>query len=106
MRHAVGDVEKEWPVFVLLDEFDCVLCIPCRQLTLIGVVLNHFVAFNQGQFREFLTRMVWPHVIGIRQSEIFVEPVVKGQELPMMSEMPLSIDSGSITASFEDVCNG
>src|SRR5215831_788572 len=98
MRHAVGDVEKEWSVFVLFDKPDCVFRIPGRQLALIRVVLNHLVALNQGEFREFLARMVWPHVIGIRQSEILVEPVVKRQELPMMSEMPLAINGGSITA--------
>ena len=71
-----------------------------RQLRLIGIQLDDFVAFDEWQvgIEVLLLRVARPHVVRIGETEVFVEAVMRGQERLLMSKMPLAIDRCGITA--------
>lgn len=54
--------------------------------------------FVQGKWRivVFLGRMMWPHVIGIRQAEEFVEALACGQKLRLIAKVPFPYQPGGI----------
>ena len=109
VRHRVREVEEEGPVLVLGDELHRALGIPRRQVRLLlrrDVGVNHLVALDerQGRIRALLRlRVMRPHVVGVRQAEVFVEAVPHREELRMMAEVPLARHAGRVTLLLEDL---
>src|SRR5712691_4946941 len=101
MRHVVSQVEKERPVLVLLDELDGPLRIPGRQLCLIRVQGNDFIALYEWQIREFGAGILGPHVVGVWQAEIIIKTMVRRQEAWVMAEVPLSVNGRRIAAGLK-----
>ena len=63
-------------------------------------LLEHAVAFDQRQRRissGLRLGMQRPHVVRVRQAEVFVEAVVRRQELRGPAEVPLARHSGRVT---------
>ena len=42
-------------------------------------------------------RMKWPHVIAVRQAEVFVKAILLREKLVMMSQMPLTKTGGGVS---------
>lgn len=68
MWHVVWQVKEEGLIFVVLDEPDRFLCVSIGNGILVNPESFHFVA-SQIYHRT--------HVVGIRDAEIFIEPVLK-----------------------------
>ena len=73
------------------------------------VALDHrkvWPAFQPFFEREVAnTRMVWPHVIRIGKSIVFIEAMLKRQEFLVMTQMPFSEESGGVTTFLEHFGN-
>ena len=72
--------------------------------------IDDLVSFDQGQGRVcagLRFRMIGrPHIVGIRQPEIFVESVMGRQELPMMAEVPFTSHARRIATRPEHLGHG
>jgi hypothetical protein len=101
----VRQVQKERLLFVVLDEPDGALREQRGELGLVGIQLGHRVAFDQRQFgKEVLPlRVSRPHVVRVRQAEVFVEPVPERQERLFVPEMPFAEDRRCIPALLQDL---
>ena len=94
-----------------VDEVDRPLGVAGRQLRHVGIGFDDAVALDQGQRRVagnaplFLTRPR-AHVVGVRQAEIFVEAVVRGEKLLVVAEVPLAEDGRMIAERFEHLGDG
>ncbi len=111
--HVVSEVEEERAVFVRVDEFDRVLGVPGGELVLIfvrDVGDDDFVVFEHAEvgivtFTVFSIND-WPHVVGIREAEVFIEAVPQGEELRGIAEMPFAEDGGGIATLFDELGEG
>ena len=100
VRHRMGEVEEERPAIVgrggPLDERDGALGVARRERRLIlgrHVGIDDAIPLDERQRRKrprLRLRVVRPHVVGIRQPEVLVEAVPRGQERGMMAEVPLA----------------
>ena len=113
MHHTVGHVQEEGTVRIAADEADSMLGVLGGQLLLIlagDLRIDDPVPLYQGQVRPALdalfhgqvghTRMIRPHVIGIGQAKVLIKTMLQGQELGMMSQMPLAVDGRGIALLF------
>src|SRR3989442_12757486 len=50
--------------------------------------------------------MIRPHVVRVREAEIFIETVPRREELRRIAQMPLAKDRGGVSAGFEDLRQG
>mgnify|MGYP000607040816 CR=1 FL=1 len=75
VRHHVGQVEEERAVLVSFDEIDASGREAGRESRLVRVEFGDFLAVEQGQRRHLRRecRMVFRVIVGIGQSEEFVE---------------------------------
>ena len=78
MRHRMREIEEERAPAVLLDEPHSPFGVHAGQLRLVRPQPDDFVSLDQWQFREVLRgRVIRPHVVGVREAEVLVEPVVR-----------------------------
>ena len=110
VRHGVGQVNQQRSVPVLFDELHRPLGIPRGQVPLVlrgDVRIDGLFFFNQRQRGEVLSGgMRRPHVVGIGQPEIVVEPVPRGKELGMVAEVPLAVDRRGVAALLDEFRKG
>ena len=78
------------------------------RIGLVGIELDHTVAFDQRQVRieVLLLRMPRPHVVGVGQAKVFVESLAQGQERLFVSEMPLAKHRRRVAALLQDLRDG
>ena len=114
MRHGVRHVQKERTVVMSrFDELDGPLGVAGRQLRDIRVGLDDLVPIEQGQRRvrrSFLVLLLGmalrgPMSIGIGESEILVEAVMRREKLRMVAKVPLTKDGRLVTEWLEDLGN-
>ena len=99
MRLRMRHVEQERLLPVPLDEAHRVLCDLRRQAALIHQRAENLVALQQRQRWIIIRRpqMLRPHVAGIRQSEILIEPLPQRQQRHRAPQVPLSKNRRRIT---------
>ena len=86
---------------MLLNELHRSLGVLRGELRLIGVRRDRSFTVDQREVRELRRRMLRPHVIRVRQTQIIVEAVASRQELGVMPEVPFAIDRGRVPARLE-----
>ena len=109
MNHRMGHVEEKRIVPVLLNELHRAFRVLRREQFLIlagDLCVNDLVLVDQRQVRPALepflhrqvqhARMVWPHIVRVRQPKVIVEPVLHWQELFVVAKVPFAIDRGGI----------
>ena len=112
----MSEVEKEGFAFIFFDEADGMLGVPGGDLVLmfvgdlryrdfIAIVKNKigivsFALLATGE-RVDLVRMKRPHVIRVRETEVFIEAVAQRKKLRGISQMPLAEDGGCVAALFD-----
>jgi hypothetical protein len=108
VTHRVRHIEEEGLVLVLLDEADGPLRVPGRQLRLVGVDGDGPVALHQRQIGIVLRGfgVLGPHVVRIGQAEVFVEAVVRRQELRQVAKVPFAITGGRVTERLDHLGDG
>ena len=104
VRHRVREVEEEGPILVAIDERHGALGVKAGQPGLVfgrDVGIDDLVPLDQGKggigagLRLGVGR---PHVVGVGETEVFVEPMVDRQEPGMMAEVPLAGHAGGISS--------
>src|SRR5262245_61399244 len=98
------DVKEEWPVFVALDKANGALGVPGRELSLVGIRLNGFLTFDQWQVgigARLGFGMAGPHVVRVRQTEVFIEAVPRRQKFRMVAQVPFAKNRGSVPSLFD-----
>ena len=105
VNHRMGHIQKKGTLFVSRNKTDRAFRVPGRQHVLSSVVhvgVDHFLLIDQRQvdIRNALAVLVRRHVVGIRQPEILVETVARGQEFLRVAQMPLSEHRRRVTFLF------
>ena len=116
--HRVGDVEEKRAVLLALDEIHGLLGVAGRQAGLDltrDFRIDDFVPFDEREVRPALdslfhrqmadSRVIGPHVVGIREAEVFVETVLEGKELAAVAQMPLSEERRGVALLLEELGN-
>lgn len=106
----VRNIAEKRLVFVPFDEVDggisdrvCNYCLAER----IGDMSNRLVSYNPGQGRVVAFRVSSdPHVVGVRDSLVFVESLGKGHEFGLVSKVPFTKATSCIASFFKDFGNG
>src|SRR5882762_7683040 len=108
MWHVMRDIKKKWACPIFLNELHGSVGVPGGKLRLVRHVLNDSFAFDQRQRRKIRAAggMIWPHVIGIRQAEVFIETLARWEKVTGMAEMPFSVNGGSIAARLQEFGHG
>jgi len=84
----VSEIEEEGAILVGVDEFDGMFGIPGGELVLIfvrDIGDNDFVVFEHAEVGIVAFTVFgindWPHVVGVREAEVFVEAVAQWEKL-------------------------
>jgi len=112
MRKAVGQVEEEGPVLVLLDELDRLIGVAFCYSVLVGRSFDYFFIAHQGHIPVFdfrfekhlATAACDPvHIVAVGDAEVGIEAVVGRQIRRQMPEVPFADTSGNITLALESL---
>ena len=103
MNHAVRKVDEEGLFPIPFDEGDGALGVLFGQKFLIlvrNLRVDYLVSFDERKMRPALqalvhgqvkdARMIRPHVIGVGESEKFIETMLEREKLAMMPQMPFA----------------
>ena len=115
MRH----IKEEWPLFVFLNERHCALGVLRGKLFLVlagDFGVDDLVAVNERQMRPALepllhwqvqdSRMVRPHVVGVRQPKVIIKAMLHRQKFFVVTEVPLAVTGRGVTLLFADFGQG
>ena len=72
---------------------------------MVGLNAHHFFVFKKRKRwvgALFGLGVARPHVVGIRDTREFVEPVLGGQKRWKVPQMPLSVNGGGVALSFTE----
>src|SRR4051812_10069931 len=113
MRHGMRDIKQERIRTVPLNKVDRMLGIPGREhwLFLRGYPLDlHFAVLPEMQ-RSVLVPlrilgMKLPHVVRVHQPARFIESACRWPRIRLISEMPLSEHSRSVTRALQNLRHG
>ena len=109
MRHRVRQIEKERLSLIAFDERDRPLRVDGREPRLIvgrDVGIDDVIPFDQRQWRVrawLRARVMRPHVVGIGEPQIFIEPVVDRKVAFEMPQVPLASHTRGVSTRFEDL---
>ena len=116
VNHAVWNIDKKGLFLVLLDEGNRPLRILRGQLLLVlarDFGLTTSFPVDKGKVRPALdpflhremedARVVWPHVVGVGQAEVIVEPVLHGKKLLEVPQVPFSVAGGCVSLLLADL---
>ena len=111
VRHRVGDVQEERLVLVRPDELHRPLGVLRGELRLVlglHVRVGGRLVLDERQRRVALGPLgvVRPHVVGVRQAEVRVEPVAGRQEPRVVAEVPLAHHAGGVALRLEELREG
>ena len=111
----MGDITKERPLLVFLNERNRFVGDDFRQQGLIKlirnmshrlVLLHHRERFIRSLGDGIAPLVLRPHIIGIRNAKIGVEPLGKGHEFGLVSQMPLAKATGGVAVFSKHFCDG
>ena len=113
MNHVVRHIQEERLCRIAVNERNRMFSVLRGQLGLFFVRdfrHDRVVALNQRQVRPALQaflhrqipnfRMERPHVVAVRQTEVFIESVLQRQELSMVTQMPFSKTGSGVVFLF------
>src|SRR5687767_10218387 len=100
----MGEVKEKGFAFIFPDERYGAICIHRRELTLVIKRFDLaylFISFDQRKWRIAVSNMGsishgaaiiihFPHIIGIRQTKVFIKPMLKWQKRRLLSKVPLA----------------
>lgn len=119
VRHWVREIEEEGSTSILVDKVDCALGETRCEVALFFrgyFFVDDFLVLDQRKVRPLFkplshrevsdVGMIGPHVVGVWDTEVFIESVVGREQFFRAPEMPLTVDGGGVSFLFEKIGDG
>jgi len=105
-RHGVRQVKEERLVLVRLNVADGLLRVALREVVAIHGRFDDIFIAHERQLGPNVGHFVLRHVIAVRNAEVGVETLARGQELRLVPQMPFADDGGGVARAFHHLGHG
>ena len=109
VRNGMGDVQKEWLVFVSVNERDRTFRDPFGQEVSVGFHFDDGVVLQQRQRWELvviLPRMKRMNVVAVGKAKELIKALFRREEFWLVAEVPFAKHAGPIARCFQDFRDG